>query len=245
MVGLDFSVWLRPEYLSLLVRGVAVTLVVAGLSSVLAIGLGLALGLARTYGGPLLRRLAGAAIAAGRNVPALVHVFFWAFAVPRLLPPDLRREWLFTNPLATDFQAMTGVQIFYAVALTLGLAINTAGYLAEIFRAGWESIPRPVLDAARATGLGRRALFTSILWPLGLPVAGPAAGNRLIHNFKNTALAAFLPVPDFLSAVTTALSDSFRAIEFLTLAAVFYIVAGLILSRALGAWEKRRLVWQT
>ena len=85
----------------------------------------------------------------------------------------------------------------------------------------------------------RSTIFRVILIPGGLRAAYPAISSRLIHNMKNTALAAFVSVPEFFNSITTAITRSFLAIEILALAAVVYLALSIGMSLGLRRLERR------
>jgi len=240
---LDFSVIFAPEYLPLLGRGLVVTLLLTLLSSSLAVGLGWAGAAVSASGRGMGRWLVCSSIEVFRNVPALVQVFFWSFAFPLLLPRDVRVPLMFNNAPLAWLQEQTGVHAYYFLALALSLSLNTAAYLAEIFRAGIESVSGDQIAAGLALGLTQRQVMRDVVLPQALHVSFPALTGRLVHNLKNTSLAAFVPVPDLFSALQTGTSRTFRALEFLIAGGVMYIVLGWLMSVCLMRADRRRAAW--
>ena len=228
MSGFDFDwhVLLTPETLSTLGSGLAVTLLLAFFSGGLAIMLGLGVTRWSISEQAVKRRLSVAFVEAFRNIPALILVLGLSFAAPMLLPLALRRQLLFDNALIHGVFAATKIQLWYFTVMIIALALNTAAYLAEILRAGFESVDRIQIDAALASGLTRTDVVQFIIVPQGLLVSRPPATTRLIHNLKNTALAIFVPVPDFFSALQTMISKTFQGLEFILAGIVIYLVLG-------------------
>jgi polar amino acid transport system permease protein len=190
------------------------------------------------------RRLGGSAavvhIEIHRNVPALVLIIFWAFALPNLFAPEVRTALFFDNSWMDWLSERSGLSVpYYALAAALALTLNTSAYLAELFRAGVGTIPQEHVDAARSLGASPAVILWTILIPQGIRASFPAMSTRLIHNMKNTALAAFVAVPDFFHGVQTAITRSFRAVEFLLLAAVVYLLLSYGFSLILSAIERR------
>lgn len=214
---------LTPEIIVLFARGIAFTLLLTAVTTVLSLIVGIAIGALRISGIPVIKNLAAIYVDIFRNIPALVLIIFFAFAVPNIFAPETRKALFFDNLLADWGQLLTGLSLpYYALAATIALTLNTSAYLAELFRAGVGTIPQEVVDAARTLGAPKRTVFWTILLPQGVRVAFPAISTRLIHNMKNTALAAFVAVPELFQATQTAISKTFRATEFLLLASVFY-----------------------
>ncbi len=220
----------------MLALGVSMTILLTATSSILSLIIGLGVGALRLSGRPVLRLIATAYVEIFRNIPALVLIIFFAYAVPNLVPLELRQPIFFENALADWGRRLTGLQLpYYAFAAGLALTFNTGAYLAELFRAGVGSIPREILDSARSLGASPTTAFWRVLLPQGVRAAFPAISTRLIHNMKNTALAALVAVPEFFQATQTAITRSFRALEFLLIAAAVY----LLLSISFSAFLKR------
>lgn len=232
--------FLTPDILALLVRGIGFTLLLTAVTTILSLLLGIAVGALRLSRQLVLRNLAAIYVDIFRNIPALVLIIFWAFAVPNIFTPETRQVLFFDNLLADWGQLLTGLSLpYYALAATVALTLNTSAYLAELLRAGMSTIPQEVVDAARSLGASQRALFWRILLPQGLRVAFPAVSTRLIHNMKNTALAAFVAVPELFQATQTAIARTFRAVELLLLASVFYWLLAFAFAAFLQRIDRR------
>lgn len=235
--------WLTPEVIGLLGQGIVLTLVLTAVTSAAALAVGVATGIARLSGRGgrgVWRRAAVVHIELHRNIPALVLIIFWAFALPNLFPAGVRRTIFFDNFFINGLSDLTGLPVpYYALAAALALTLNTSAYLAELFRAGVGTIAREHLDAARSLGASPLGVLQNILIPEGIRASIPAMSTRLIHNMKNTALAAFVAVPEFFLGIQTAVTRSFRAVEFLLLAAVVYLLLSYGYSLLLTAVEQR------
>ncbi|KAA3661037.1 MAG: ABC transporter permease subunit [Chloroflexi bacterium] len=223
--------WLTGETVVLLVQGVLFTVVLTAVTSMSSFVIGIGVGRMRLSQPPIVRTAASVFVDTFRNIPALVLIIFFAFAVPNLFPPALRQRFFFNNMLAEWGQGITGLSLpYYALAAAAALTLNTSAYLAELFRAGVGTIPQEMVDAARSMGGTKTAVFYQILLPEGVRAAFPAITSRLIHNLKNTALASFVAVPELFHATQSSITYSFRATEFLLLAAVLYLLLSFLLS---------------
>ena len=226
--------WLTPETVNLLLAGIALTVALTVVTSVTSFVIGIGVGTLRLSGNRLIRSVAGTFVEVFRNIPALIQIIFWAFAFPSLFPADVRAFLFFDNPPMTWLAMATGLSLpYYALAACLGLTLNTGAHLAELFRAGVGTLPRERIETARLLGAGTVALFRWILLPGGVRAAFPAITTRLIHNMKNTALASFVAVPEFFQTVQASITLSFRAVEFLTVAAVVYLVLSTVMAALL------------
>ena len=233
------SAWFTPEIVRLLGQGLVLTVGLTFLTSLLATGLGILIGSLRLLPQRWVTLPATIFVETFRNIPALIQIIFWAFAFPNAFPVEMRAALFFNNPFMNGLTELTGLPVpWYVIAALLGLTLNTAGYIAEIFRAGVATIAREQLDTAKTMGAPTLSILRVIIIPIGVRAAYPALTSRLIHNLKNTALASFVSVPEFFNGVQTSITRSFLAIEFLTLAAVVYLLLALAMSLLLRGFER-------
>jgi His/Glu/Gln/Arg/opine family amino acid ABC transporter permease subunit len=235
--------WLTPDLLNLLLQGLLLTVVLTAVTAALALTLGVAAGTMRISGNRFAGALAVLHVETHRNLPALVLMIIWAFALPNLFPAELRRSIFFDNAFLNWLGSWSGLSLpYYTLAAGVALVLNTSAYLAELFRAGVGAIPQQHIDAARTLGASRLKLFWTVLLPQGLRTSFPAISTRLIHHLKNTALAAFVATPEFFHSAQTAITRTFLALEFLMLAAVVYLLLAFAFSALLRWVEKQWLV---
>ena len=231
--------WLSPELGRLLARGLLYTVALTAITSLLSLIAGILVGSLRISGRPLLSRAAAVYVEIFRNIPALVLIIFFAFAVPNLFAVELRQTLFFDNTVVNWAEILSGLLLpYYAMAVILALTLNTSAYLAELFRAGVGTIPRQIVDAARSLGATRKAVYRQILLPQGIRAAFPAIATRLIHNMKNTALASFVAVPEFFHSTQTSITRSFFALQFLLLAALIYLLMSATFAALLRQIER-------
>ena len=232
--------WLTPDLLHLLLRGLALTVALTGVTAALALAVGVAAGAMRLSANRLARGLAAAHVEMHRNMPALVLMILWAFALPNLFPAEMRRAIFFDNGFLAWISRWSGLSLpYYTLAAGTALILNTSAYLAELFRAGVGAIPRQHIDAARTLGASRLEVFRRVLLPEGLRIAFPAISTRLIHHLKNSALAGFVATPEFFHSAQTAITRTFLALEILMLAAVVYLLLAFAFSGLLR-WAQRQ-----
>ncbi len=236
--------WLTPATATLLLQGVIVTIMLTIITSIFSLLVGVAVGTMRLSARPFWRRVAGIYVDTFRNIPALVLIIFFAFAVPNLFPDTIRKTLFFNNILTDWVGQVTGLSLpYYALAAITALTLNSSAYIAELFRAGVGTVPQEYVDAARSLGAGQTAVFWQIILPQGFRAAFPAIETRLIHNMKNTALVSFVAVPEFFHATQGAINKSFRAVEFLLLATAVYLILSVTytaLLRRIEYWLNRR-----
>ena len=194
------------SYLRALTVGLVNTLMVAAIGIVLATGLGTAVGLSRLSGNFLLRTISTAYVEFVRNVPLLVQLFFWYAVITEALPQArealeplpgvfLSNRGIFfpsfsSTPVLEGFNFSGGIAISPEfAALLLGLATYTAGFIAEIVRAGVLSIVRGQWEAAQAIGLTRPQTLRHVVLPQALRVIVPPMTSQYLDLTKNSSLA--------------------------------------------------------
>ena len=221
---LHVSEWLSGIFVEDVAVGVGVTIGLTILTSVVSFVAGVFAALGRRSGNPAKRRMAGAFVETFRNIPALILLIFFAFAVPNLFPIDLRRSIFFDNPLVDLLGAITTLAIpYYAIAAVIALSANTGAHLAEVIGSGIDAIPSHRIEAARSLGAAPRLLRRTIIVPDAVRASFPGITNRLVHNLKNTALVGFVAVPDLFQELQATITRTFQATRTLIIAAVLYL----------------------
>ena len=99
------------------------------------------------------------------------------------------------------------------LAVLLGLILYTAAFVAEIVRAGIQSVPRGQGEAARALGLSRGQQMRLVVLPQALRVIIPPLTNQYLNLTKNSSLAVAIGYPDLVSIANTTLNQTGRAVE--------------------------------
>ena len=242
--------------------GLGNTLRVAIPAVVLALVLGAVVGLARLSPLPWWRRLAGAYVHSVRNVPLMVQLMLWYFALVDLLPDPttawsvLPGVWLSKGGLQIPWwdgasgqwrvpvQAAFNVQGGAALtpeflALFLALTTYTSAFMAEIVRAGVLSVPRSLLEAAETLGATPAQVRRQVLWPQAWQASAPALVNQVLNLVKNSSLAVAVGYPDLVSVGNTALNQTGRVIECIAIMMLVYLLLSLTVSAVLN----RRPAW--
>lgn len=230
--------WLTAELAGEIAGGIVITVALTVLTSATSFLVGLTAAIGRRSRRNWARRLAGTFVELFRNVPALILLIFFAFAVPNIFPAELRRRLFFDNWFVDAVGTVTTIPIpYYGLAAVIALTVNTGAHLAELLRAGLDSVPQSRIDAARSLGASARSAYLNVTIPDGVRVAFPGIINRLVHNLKNTALVTFVAVPDVFQKIQGAITKTFVATELLILAAVIYLALATLLEFALRRIE--------
>lgn len=167
---------------------------------VLGFALGIVIGLGRLANNRSIRFLGTIYVEFFRGVPLVMVIFWFWFIIPNLLKISLPE---------------------YGVALT-AFVIFEAAYLAEIIRAGIQSVPQGQLEAAAATGLSRGRTMRHIVLPQALRNMIPALVTQFIVLLKDTSLASIIGYIDLTKAAQIVNNREIRPFELYLFIAVVY-----------------------
>lgn len=207
---------LTGEHIGLLLSGLLTTIRVAALGWVLAVAVGVVVGVLRVTPSRLLRVAGTAYVEFFRNIPLLVIIFFIYFALPS-----------------------AGIRLSGFISAALGLGIYTAAFIAEVIRSGIAGIPRGQLEAALASGLTYLQAMRYVILPQAVRYTIPPLGNQTINLMKNSALASTVSVADILFNASLIGDRTFVYTTSLTAAAVLYLVITIPAALAVNYLERR------
>ena len=304
------------------VVGLLNTLLVSALGILLATLLGFLIGIARLSRNWIVARLAGTYIEIFRNIPLLLQIFFWYFAVLRALPgprqslalgdavflnlrglylprpvPESGFGWvigalsvgflcafalrfwarrrqlasgrpfpvapvmlvlilglpavvflLIGAPLGWEMPALRGFNFRGGItvipelaALLLALSIYTAAFVAEIVRAGIQSVPSGQTEAAASLGLRRGQILRLIVIPQALRVIIPPLTSQYLNLLKNSSLATAIGYPDLVNVFAgTTLNQTGQAVEVIAMTMAVYLTISLLISLAMNWYNARK-----
>jgi len=195
--------------------GLTATFTVTLASICLALVLGLLAGLGRIARTTVINRIATVYVEVVRGIPLLVQLFYIYYALGPLLH------------LNGFMSAIAALSICYGA------------YLAEIFRAGIQSIPKGQMEAALALGMSRTQALWRIILPQTIRVILPPIGNEFIALLKDSSLVSILAVSDLLRRGREYASTTFDYLEAYTVVALIYLIMTLFFSRLVGLMEER------
>jgi general L-amino acid transport system permease protein len=237
--------------------GLLNTLLVAASGIVLATILGFVIGIARLAPNWLVSRLAGAYVETIRNIPLLLQIFFWYFAVLRALPlprqsisffdiaflnnRGLYLPWFDSVPELAGLNFQGGIVVIPEfVALLLALTIYTAAFIAEVVRAGILSVPRGQTEASYALGLTRGQTLRLVVVPQALRVIVPPLTNQYLNLTKNSSLAVAIAYPDLVSVFAgTVLNLTGQAVVVIGITMAVYLFLSLSISVGMNLYNRR------
>ena len=200
---MDYTFTLRTiyPYLGELRSAAALTLSLSVLAIVISLVVGAGVAVMRRSAARLPRLLAGAYVEVKRNTPLLVMLYIVYFAAPGI-----------------------GLRLSSFQAALIGLSLNSAGYMAEILRAGLAAVPAGQFEAARTLGLSGLQTFRLVVFPQVFRTVYAPLGNQFIAVILASSLASTVAVDEVASWMETVGSTSFRFFETFLVAACVYLV---------------------
>ncbi|MDJ0622798.1 MAG: amino acid ABC transporter permease [Desulfocapsaceae bacterium] len=124
-------------------------------------------------------------------------------------------------------------------ALLVGLVLYTAAFVAEIVRAGIQSIKKGQTEAAMSIGLRSRHVMSLVIFPQALRVIVPPLTSQLLNLTKNSSLAVAIGYPDFVQVAGTTINQTGQAVEGVALMMVVYLSCSLATSAFMNWYNKR------
>ena len=202
-----------------IMTGVAYTLILTVLAMVLGTILAILMAVMRQSPNPVLRIVGTFYIWFFRGTPVYTQLIFWSL-LPTLYP-QLSIGIPF-GPEFVQFQTSTVLTAFWMAVL--GLGFNEGAYLAEIIRAGINSVDKGQWEAATALGMSHRQIFSRIVMPQAMRVIVPPLGNETISMLKTTSLVSAIPFTLELTFVARDLGQQlFAPVPMLICAAIWYL----------------------
>ena len=202
--------------------GLPLTLLLAVIALLVAVPVGIALALARRSKLPAVSWLATSYIEVVRGLPLITLLFFGAFVLPLILPPQWRLD-----PM-----------LRIAICLTL----FCAAYLAEVFRGGLQAVTRGQYEAAHALNLNKWQTLTRVVLPQALRITIAPTASLFIGAVKDTTLVSIVNVYDLLGMLRFAMGDSeWRPffVEMYLMVSAVYLTIGMSLAQY-GRYLERR-----
>ena len=208
------------EYLfnNKILEGVWATVWITVVAMLAGIVPGVVLSVMRLSPNPLLSNVASGYIWFFRGTPVLVQLIFWfnlAVLVPHIsigIPFGPTFVSWDTNSVITPF-----------VAALLGLGLNEAAYMAEISRAGIQSVDEGQVEASSALGMSRTQTMRRIVLPQAMRVIIPPTGNEVISMLKTTSLVSVVAMPELLYNTQQIYARTYQTIPLLIVASIWYL----------------------
>ncbi|WP_339641577.1 amino acid ABC transporter permease [Jannaschia helgolandensis] len=211
-------------------KGIWITILVTvtGFSAASLVGLGLALmSLSRSL---IARQAARFYVEIIRGIPILVMLLYVAF----VLAPGLVALWNWIG--LPDARTRDFPLLWRAV---LALVIAYSAFIAEVFRAGLQSVDKGQIEAARALGLKRFRVFRHIVLPQAIRTILPPLGNDFVAMVKDSSLVSVVGVLDIAQLGKLTAAGNFRYFETYNVVALIYLTMTILLSLGLRKLERK------
>lgn len=199
-----------------LLEGTWITIELTVLSLFFSLLLGLIVALGKMSRNKWINRVCNVYISILRGTPLLVQLMYVYFVMPEL-----------------------GLELSALQAAVVGLSINESAYMAEIFRAGIQSIPKGQTEAAKAIGMDDWLAMRRIILPQAWRNMLPAIGNSAIALTKNSSLAAVITVAELMHQGNLLAAATFKNMFIFTCVGVIYWLLHYPLALLVDYLEKR------
>ena len=151
-----------------------------------------------------------------RGTPALVQLFIIYFSLTAV-----------------------GIEFSSFVAAIIGLGLNAAAYLAEIYRAGLEAVPKGQMEAAKAIGMPRVQVMRWVVLPQAIRIVLAPIGNVAISLLKDTSVASLIAAPDLMLRAQDLSAVYFMPLETYILVGAMYFALCFPLSLGVRLLERK------
>jgi His/Glu/Gln/Arg/opine family amino acid ABC transporter permease subunit len=200
MTSYDFDWGVVSDAWPRLMHGLGVTLELTIIVIILSMILAVPVAVARMSKIEIVRWVAQGYIEIFRCTPMLVQLFWIFYALPTFL----------------------GATLPGLVCAIIALTANLTAFMAEAYRSGFQAVPVEQIEAGKMLRLTKWQQLRHIILPQSLKQQTPVILSLNISMFKDTALVSTIAVPDLMFRATTASQETYRSLEFFTVAALVY-----------------------
>ena len=168
-----------------------------------------------------LKWLVNAIVEIIRGTPMLLQLYISTFLIPVIIP------------------AMNELENKKILCISITLILNSAAYVSEIIRSGIEAVDKGQTEAARSLGLNGTTTMIQVVLPQAVKNILPALGNEFITVIKETSLASTFYVGELMTQYHVIVGKTHNSLPILMIIGIIYFVLNFVLSKALGAFERR------
>lgn len=213
---MSFVDLLRENYMTL-ITAMGKTLELTLLSLIFASFIGLFFGILNVSKKKSLNTIANVYIDIIRGVPLIVLAFFIYLGVP----------------------TVTGIKLGALTAGIIALSLNAGAYMAEIVRAGIQSIDKGQMEAARSLGLPYGIAMRRVVLPQAIRTMIPSIINQFIITLKDTSILSVIGFPELTQAGKIIIARNYEAFKMWAIVAIMYFIVITILSKIARKLERR------
>lgn len=211
------------QYGELLLRAMGQTLLLALCGLFFACIIGLVFGMMSVLKSKVCRAIAQIFVDIVRGVPMIVLAFFVFFGVP----------YFFKNFLGSN------VTLSALTAGTICLALNCGAYMAEIIRAGIQSVDKGQMEAARSLGLTYWKSMRKVVLPQAVRTMIPSIINQFIITLKDTSILSVIGFPELVNSAKNVVAITFKSFETWLIVGIMYLIIITALSKLAKVLERR------
>ncbi|HIX11640.1 MAG: amino acid ABC transporter permease [Clostridiaceae bacterium] len=212
------------DYGTLLLEAMGQTLLLALCGLFFACILGLIFGLLSVLKSRVCNIISTIFVDVIRGVPMIVLAYFIFFGIPYLLNTII---------------GIGGITLSALQAGTIALALNCGAYMAEIIRAGIQSVDKGQMEAARSLGLPYWKAMRKVVLPQAIRTMIPSIINQFIITLKDTSILSIIGFPELVNTAKNVVANTFNAFAVWGIVAVMYLIVITILSRVAKLLERR------
>ena len=211
------------QYGELLLRAMGQTLLLALCGLYFACIIGLVFGMMSVLKSKVCRAIAQIFVDIVRGVPMIVLAFFVFFGVP----------YFFKNVLGNN------ITLSALTAGTICLALNCGAYMAEIIRAGIQSVDKGQMEAARSLGLTYWKSMRKVVLPQAIRTMIPSIINQFIITLKDTSILSVIGFPELVNSAKNVVAITFKSFETWLIVGIMYLIIITALSKLAKVLERR------
>ena len=212
------------DYGTLLLEAMGQTLLLALCGLFFACILGLIFGLLSVLKSRVCNIISTIFVDVIRGVPMIVLAYFIFFGIPYLLNTII---------------GIGGITLSALQAGTIALALNCGAYMAEIIRAGIQSVDKGQMEAARSLGLPYWKAMRKVVLPQAIRTMITSIINQFIITLKDTSILSIIGFPELVNTAKNVVANTFNAFAVWGIVAVMYLIVITILSRVAKLLERR------
>lgn len=214
---MDINFDLMAESFPLLLAGAGITVEITAISVGLGLFIGCMVGIARLCTIKPLRYFANVYVDFIRGTPLLIQIFLVYFALP----------------------AITSKRVDPFFAAIAACSINSGAYIAEIFRAGIQSIDKGQMEAGRSLGMSWVQTMRYIIMPQAFKRIIPPLGNEFIAMLKDSSLVSVIGFEELTRRGQLIIARTYASFEIWMVVAIIYLVMTFAVARFVGMLERR------
>jgi polar amino acid transport system permease protein len=225
MQSFAWSMLFSGEYHDWLVSGFFLSIKLLLLTLVLALPLAMLVAVCRMSPLSAVRAIGTVYVEGVRNIPLLVHMLFWYFGAPEILPESVK-DWLYEQNVEM-------------VSALIALVIYTSAYMAEDIRSGIRGIAKEQMEAGRSLGFSFLQTMRLVIIPQSMKSVAPPLISQTLNLWKNTSIAMVIGVAEMMFQAAQVESVTFKGFEPYAFATLGYILVSLLINASAVLYERK------